>query len=167
MTVPNQSVSTKESAVPAPTLTATSSPLEDEVSVPPAQGEPSVPLIEMTEGLPGYPGSRTFVLERLDEAGSLSALRATDPDGPDFLVVPPALWFPSYEPELDDETCAALSLEAPEDVLLLLVVTMGEKPQDATANLLAPLVVNTRTQQGSQAVLAGTAYSVRQPLFAS
>lgn len=157
MTVRTHSVATKESSVPAPTRTPTPTPV----------GSSSVPLIEMAEGLPGYPGSQTFVLERLDEAGSLSALRATDPDGPDFLVVPPALWFPSYEPELDDDTSAALSLEAPADVLLLLVVTMGEKPQDATANLLAPIVVNTRTQRASQAVLAGTAYSVRQPLFAS
>lgn len=159
MTVRTHSVATKESSVPAPTRTPTPTPTP--------VGSSSVPLIEMAEGLPGYPGSQTFVLERLDEAGSLSALRATDPDGPDFLVVPPALWFPSYEPELDDDTCAALSLEAPADVLLLLVVTMGEKPQDATANLLAPIVVNTRTQRASQAVLAGTAYSVRQPLFAS
>jgi len=123
-----------------------------------------IPVIEMPDGLPGYPDARAFVLERLDDLGALGTLRALGDQGPAFFVVPPAVWFPDYAPVLDEVTCAALDLIEVTDALLLLVVTMGEEPKDATANLLAPLVVNARTRRGAQVVLSGTAYSVHQPL---
>ena len=123
-----------------------------------------IPVIEMPDGLPGFPDALAFVLERLDDLGALGTLRALGDEGPAFFVVPPAVWFPDYEPVLDEITCASLELDEPADALLLLVVTMGERPTDATANLMAPLVVNARTRRGAQVVLSGTAYSVRQPL---
>jgi flagellar assembly factor FliW len=123
-----------------------------------------IPVIEMPDGLPGYPDAREFVLERLDDLGCLGTLRALVDQGPAFFVVPPAVWFPDYEPVLDEITCASLELAEPADALLLLVVTMGDRPADATANLMAPLVVNARTRRGAQVVLSGTAYSVHQPL---
>ena len=123
-----------------------------------------IPIIEVPDGLPGYPDARAFVLERLDDLGALGTLRALGDQGPAFFVVPPAVWFPDYEPVLDEITCAGLELVEATDALLLLVVTMGERPKDATANLMAPLVVNARTRRGAQVVLSGMAYSVHQPL---
>lgn len=124
----------------------------------------AIPVIDVPEGLPGYPDARAFVLERLDDLGALGTLRSLDEQGPSFLVVPPAVWFPDYEPVLDAVTCAGLGLTEAGDALLLLVVTMGESPAEATANLVAPFVVNARTRRGAQVVLSGTAYSMRQPL---
>ena len=126
-----------------------------------------IPVIELPDGLPGYPDAREFVLERLDDLGALGTLRALGDHGPAFYVVPPAVWFPDYAPVLDEMTCATLDLVDATDALLLLVVTMGERPADATANLMAPLVVNARTRRGAQVVLSGTAYSVHQPLTPS
>jgi flagellar assembly factor FliW len=126
--------------------------------------ETDIPVIEVPDGLPGYPHARAFVLERLDDLGALCTLRALGDQGPAFFVIPPAVWFPDYEPVLDELTCASLELTQATDALVLLVVTMGERPIDATANLMAPLVVNARTRRGAQVVLSGTAYSVHQPL---
>ena len=59
---------------------------------------------------------------------ALGTLRALGDQGPAFFVVPPAVWFPDYEPVLDEITCASLELAEPAEALLLLVVTMGERP---------------------------------------
>ena len=48
--------------------------------------------------------------------------------------------------------------------MLLLVVTVGDSPQDATANLLAPIVINTRTRAGAQIVLTGSDHPLRAAL---
>ena len=138
-----------------------------EASVPadsPSVAVEEIPVIEMPDGLPGYPDALAFVLERLDDLGALGTLRALGDHGPAFYVVSPAVWFSDYAPVLDEMTCAALDLIEASDALLLLVVTMGEEPKDATANLMAPLVINARTRRGAQVVLSGTAYSVHQPL---
>ena len=51
--------------------------------------------------------------------------------------------------------------------LVLLVVTLRDNPGDASANTLAPLVINARTHDAAQVVLTGQPFSLRQPLLAS
>lgn len=120
--------------------------------------------IELVEGMPGFPDLRVFALVGLDELGLLYALRSLENPDVRFLVVPPAPFFPDYVPEVDDSSCERLGLEAAEDALVLLVVTPGERPEDATANLLAPLVLNARTRAAAQVVLPGVDLPLRAPL---
>jgi flagellar assembly factor FliW len=89
-----------------------------------------------------------------------------DLDDPDvrFLVMPPYLFFPDYVVDIDDATAARVHLERAEDCLLLVIVTLAGKPEDATANLLGPVVINLQTREGVQAVLAESGYSTRTPL---
>ncbi|RJK92463.1 flagellar assembly protein FliW [Vallicoccus soli] len=101
----------------------------------------------------GFPDHRRFALVALDEAGLLYALRSLEDPALRFLVAPPAPFFPDYAPELDDEQAALLGLGSAEDALVLVVVTPGASPADATANLLAPVVVNQRTRTAAQVVL--------------
>ena len=129
-----------------------------------AAPETGLPTIELVEGMPGFPQLRSFALVRLDEAGLLYALRSVEAPEVRFLVVPPAPFFPDYAPELEDATAARLGLAGAEEALLLLVVTPGERPQDATVNLLAPLVVNSRTAAAAQVVLGDPDLPLRQKL---
>ena len=113
-------------------------------------------------GLPGFPGARRFALVRWgDENSPFSVLADLDDEGVRFLVVPPTCFFPDYEPELDDATVAKAGLTSAEEALILVIVTLGDTAQDATANLLGPIVVNLRTLEGVQAVLATSDYGTR------
>jgi flagellar assembly factor FliW len=123
------------------------------------------PEIHFPSGLVGYPAAQRFVLEQGD--GGVFELHGVDDDDPDFLVVAPAPFFPDYAPIIDDETVARLDLHGQEDALVLLVVTLGDQPEDASANTLAPLVINARTRDAAQVVLTGQPFSLRQPLLTS
>ena len=120
-------------------------------------------IISMPDGMPGFPDSHSFVPENIDGVGGLGALRSID-QGPALMVVQSGAWFPDYQPEIDDATCKALDIKNAEDALLLLVVTTAERPEDATANMMAPLVVNTRTRRAAQVVLSGSSYSMHKTL---
>ncbi len=67
--------------------------------------------------------------------------------------------------ELDDEDAARLGLARAEDALLFLVVTLIGDVQDATANLLAPIVVNARTAAAAQIVLRDPQLPLKAPLY--
>jgi flagellar assembly factor FliW len=123
-----------------------------------------LPTVELVDDMAGFPDLRRFVLVRVDEAGLLFSLRSLDDEHVRFLVVPPAPFFPDYAPEIDDEAAARLELSDADDALLLLVVTAAERPEEATANLLAPLVVNRRTCAAAQVVLSGADVPLRAPL---
>jgi flagellar assembly factor FliW len=126
-----------------------------------------IPVLEMVEPLPGFPGHLRFALARLDDAGVLCALRSLDDPDLRFLVVPPAAFFDDYAPEIDDQTAAALQVESADDVLALVMVNPGESARTATVNLLAPVLVNHRTRKASQVLLDDPTLPLRAPLVAS
>ncbi|HVC25824.1 MAG TPA: flagellar assembly protein FliW [Acidimicrobiales bacterium] len=112
----------------------------------------------------GFPESRAYRLRSLGEAyAPFAALTSADEDGPSFIVVPPGLLFQDYVIEIPEADVAALDLRAAEDVEILALVTRraGAAP---TANLMGPIVVNTRTGHAAQVVLADGGYGVAVPL---
>jgi flagellar assembly factor FliW len=130
-------------------------------------GTETLPVLELVAPLPGFPNDHRFVLVRVHDSGLLFALTSLDTPALRFLVAPPAPFFPEYAPEIDDETLVALGQPTEADLLLLLVVSPGESARDATANLMAPIVLNQRTRQATQVVLTGSGLPVRRPLLAA
>ncbi len=124
-----------------------------------------VPEVTFAAGLPGFPGPRRFALVQWgDDGGPYSVMVDLDEPVVRFLVVPPQVFFPDYVVDLDDAVASALHLDDPDDCLLLVIVALGGRAEDATANLLGPIVINVRTFQGQQAVLADSGHSTRVPL---
>jgi flagellar assembly factor FliW len=124
-----------------------------------------LPVIELVSPMPGFPSQRRFVLVRLEETGALYALTSIDLPDLRFLVMPPGAFFPDYTPEIDDETLAALDVRDPANLMVLLVVTAGV--EETTANLMAPIVLDTETRRAVQLVLGGSGLPVRQRLMAA
>ena len=115
--------------------------------------------------LPGFPEAREFVLDPVEEdGGALSILRSTDQTGLEFVVALPEAFFPDYAPELDDATAERLGLERAEDALVFVILTVAERIDQTTANLMAPVVVNRHTGEAVQALLHTSSYDIRTPL---
>jgi len=142
---------------PAPTQAQ--HPVHEPVDVP-----VDVPVLEMVQPMVGFPDRRRFALERLDDTGLVCDLRSLDDPELRFVVVAPGPFFPDYSPEVDDAVVAELGVESEDDLLALLVVTLGETADAATANLLAPVLVNHRTRRAGQYLLDDTDLPMRAPL---
>jgi flagellar assembly factor FliW len=125
-----------------------------------------LPAIELVHPLPGFPEHRRFALVQLDAEGVLCQLRSLEEPDLRFLVVPPQPFFPDYAPEVSDEVVADLEIGAAEDVIVLLVLNAGASLEATTANLMAPLVVNTATRRASQVILDDPAFPLAAPLVA-
>jgi flagellar assembly factor FliW len=124
-------------------------------------------IVEVTfaAGLPGFPHAHRFRLEPWGPAGSpFLLLSALDNAEIGFVVVPPWVFYPDYEFELDASSAERLGLEDAGDAIVLAVVTLTEDPEQATLNLLGPIVVNRTTHEAAQVVLPASGYSVRAPL---
>ncbi|WP_459641835.1 flagellar assembly protein FliW [Kineococcus sp. NUM-3379] len=113
----------------------------------------AAPQIEFIAPITGLNSHTRFELHPLDEEGNLFSLRSMDDPNLRLVVMAPDRFFPGYSPEIDDETADALELTKGEDAAVLLVVNPGESLEDATANLLAPVVINHRSHKAAQAIL--------------
>ena len=132
----------------------------------PAAATPaSVRALALAEPLPGFPGHRAYVLVAADPSGRVFWLQSVAPDGPRFLAVPAAPYFPDYAPAVPPGACAELGLsEVGEAELYCLVTVPDGDITAATANLRAPVVVNPVTSQARQVVLADGRHPIRRPL---
>lgn len=116
-------------------------------------------------GLLGFEDESSFVIVPVGEDGVYSWLQSATSPELAFLATAPHLFFPDYAPEVNDADLAGLDLQDESETLLLCLVTISE--DDITANLLGPVVVNTRTRQARQVVLSEARWSTRVPLDGS
>ena len=130
---------------------------------------PGLPLLALTEPLPGFPDHRDYVLVAAlgsgDGGGLLYWLQSVEPDGPRFLAVPARAYFPDYAPALPRAVRGELALEEGEEATLYCLVTVpAGDASAATANLRAPLAVNPARGSARQVVLSDAAHQIRRPL---
>ena len=124
--------------------------------------------IQFIMPLPGFPDARAFTLDPVEgQGGVLSILRSMDQPGLEFVVALPEAFFPDYAPELDDTTAERLGLSTAEDALLLVILTVAERIEQTTANLMAPVIINRHTGHAVQALLVTSGYDIRTPLVAA
>jgi flagellar assembly factor FliW len=127
---------------------------------------PEFPAIELVQPLPGFPDHRRFALVQLDDDGVLCQLRSLVDPSLRFLVMPPVQFFPDYAPEIGDDVVAELRIRSAADVIVLLVLNAGESLDTTTANLLAPVVVNTANLWARQVILDDPSLPLAAPLVA-
>lgn len=125
--------------------------------------------VQLVEPLPGLSAGTSFTLAPLDESGHLFALRGTGDDQTRLFLMRPAPYFEAYTPTIDPTVLATLQLAGSQDdrcaVLVIVTPRSGQAP--ATANLLAPLVLNTESGHAQQVILDGAAWPLRAPLVAA
>lgn len=122
--------------------------------------------IQFPAGLFGFPGARRFHLVDIPGAeGVLRQLVAVDSEGLAFTVAYPFAFFPEYAPEIPVGELAEIGAESPDAVLLMAILNVPDKLQEATANLKAPVVMNTQTRQARQVILQDDRHPTRARLF--
>lgn len=122
-------------------------------------------IIRFPDGLPGFTDQTAFaVIPHSPDSPFVFFQSVGDPDLT-FLMVAPFAFFSDYEFELDDGSVQALGIDDPKDVKVFNIVTVPEKTEEMTTNLLAPIVVNWCRRLARQTVLEKTAYTTKHRLF--
>jgi len=127
---------------------------------------PAFPAIELVQPMPGFPGHRRFALVQLDDDGVLCELQSLEDPSLRFLVMSPVPFFPDYAPEVSDDVVEDLAITSTEDVIVLLVLNAGDSLSTTTANLMAPVVVNSATLRARQVILDDPSLPLAAPLVA-
>jgi flagellar assembly factor FliW len=126
-------------------------------------------VFEFSRGLPAFEDQKRFVLIELPENAPLVFLQSLTQATLCFLAFPILVADRDYQLAVPAEDLAALDLDTgrqPElgrEVLVLALVSLHD-PFSATANLMAPLVLNLKTRRGLQAIRPDRLYSHQHPI---
>jgi flagellar assembly factor FliW len=121
-------------------------------------------IVQFVEPMPGFDDEKSYSLSAIDDHGVLLSLRSTRDPGLRFVLTSPELFFDDYRPELGPVVAEALDAGEDGEVQVLLVLTIGEGLQDATANMRAPIVLSTASGRAMQVVLDDETLPMRRPL---
>lgn len=122
-------------------------------------------LIRFENGLPGFEERHLFTLVQTDTQIPFSYLQSVEDGELSFIVVDPFVFFPDYKFDLPGETVNELQIQSEKDVMVMNIVSIPDKLENATINLIAPVVLNQRTGQALQMIIHDGSYQVKQPLL--
>lgn len=123
-------------------------------------------IIHFADGLPAFKDEHEFLIIPYDEESPYYFLQSVHTPELAFLMTVPYLFFPTYGFELGDDKVDGLGLQSAEDILLYVLITIPAGGIKAmTANLLAPIVINSQNRAAEQVVLAGSQYTTKHRLF--
>ena len=123
-------------------------------------------VVHFADGIPALEDEHEFVIVPYDEESPYVFLQSLTTPDLAFLMTVPFVFFPDYAFELDDENQGKLNLYKQEDMLIYTLITVnGGQVQDMTANLMAPVVINTVNMQARQIVLDRSSYTTKHRLF--
>ncbi len=121
-------------------------------------------IIEINDGLLGFPLSKNFLLFPYGQDSSFFWLQSVDEAEIAFIVVNPFDFFADLEFSIEDDDTNALDLTRDEDIEVFSLVTIPEgRPEEMRTNLAGPVVVNAENRKGRQILLKE--FSPRQPLI--
>jgi len=121
-------------------------------------------LIRFEHGIPGFEQLKSFAVLPADDDGTFVHLQSVEEEEVMFLLADPFRFYPNYEFQITQHLQEELQIQEEKDVVVWTIVTVGEKLEDSTLNMLAPIVVNTRLRVGKQVILQETQYHTKHPL---
>jgi flagellar assembly factor FliW len=126
-------------------------------------------VFEFLQALPGFEDEKAFVLIETAESAPLVFLQSFSQAGLCFLAFPIQVVDANYQLAIAPEDLEALSLPSARqpalgaDVVVLALISLNDEFV-ATANLMAPVVLNVKTRRGLQAIRRDRLYSHQHPV---
>ncbi|WP_282938797.1 flagellar assembly protein FliW [Paenibacillus sp. RC67] len=122
-------------------------------------------IIQFPTGIPGFEELKKYVIINPDTDLPLFYLQSVENPELSFIVIDPFIFEPSYEFVLPDLAREELKAYIEQDIVVWSIVSVRDDFQNATHNLLAPLVINMKERLGKQVILQNTSYKTRHRLF--
>ena len=108
------------------------------------------------EGIPGLRSITQYTIIESDETAPFNWLQACESPYLSLMMLDPVLIDPEYNVPLNPEYSRVLGEFTPDDIAIRVLIVVPEDPKNMTANMLAPILFNTRTRKGAQVVVEGT-----------
>ena len=125
-------------------------------------------IITFDKGIIGFPELKHFTMLHDEEKGSnvgIRYLQSLEEPGFAMPVMDPLLVNPQYDPEVDDELLTSVGNLTPENILVMVTVTVPADLTKMTVNLQGPFVINVEERKACQIILEGDKYPVKYPVY--
>ena len=122
-------------------------------------------VVTFVHGIPGFESLTRFAIAAPEGVEPFRIMQSLEQPEISFILTSPYHFFPDYDFQLPEAVQEDLSIEKPDDIEVWNIVTVRGQIQDATVNLLAPIIVNRKKRIGRQAILNESGYQLRHRIY--
>ena len=124
-------------------------------------------IIHFPLGIIGFPDLTEFTLIHDEDRGIGSIHWMQSIQEPAFAmpVMDPLIVRPDYNPEVDDELLKPLGELQPDELLVMVTVTVPSDLKKMSVNLRGPIVINAAERKACQIIVEGEDYAVKFPIY--
>ena len=124
-------------------------------------------IIHFPSGIIGFPDLTDFALIHDEEkgAGSIHWLQSLQEPAFAMPVMDPLIVRPDYNPQVDDELLKPIGELMPEEILVMVTVTIPSDLTRMSVNLRGPVIINTVERKACQVIVEGETYEVKYPIY--
>ena len=125
-------------------------------------------IIRFPGGIIGFPEMTDFALIHDEEKGKdapirwLQSLQETQFAMP---VMDPLIVSRDYNPEVEDELLNPIQIENPEELLVLVTVSVPRDITKMSVNLQAPIIINAENKKAAQVIVDTEIYPVKYYIY--
>lgn len=125
-------------------------------------------ILHFTNGIIGFPDLKDFALMYDAEKGEKSNIRWLQSlQEPAFAmpVLDPLAVKPDYNPEVEDELLKPIGELNPDEMLVLVTLTVPKDITKMSVNLCAPIVIHTESRKACQIIVDDEKYPVKYMIY--
>ena len=123
-------------------------------------------IVTFEDGIPAFAEENEFVILPYEEESPYYFMQSLKTPELAFILTIPFLFFPDYQIEIDDASVKELDIKNQDSVTLYSIVTIPNGSlRYMTANLLAPIVLNTENMKAKQIIMEKSNYKTKHRLF--
>ncbi len=124
-------------------------------------------IIHFPSGIIGFPDLTEFALVHDEERGigAIHWLQSVQEPAFAMPVLDPLIVCQDYNPEVDDELLKPLGELHPDEMLVLVTVTVPRDLTQMSVNLRGPFIINAAEKKACQVIIEGEDYAVKYPVY--
>ncbi len=122
-------------------------------------------ILYFPNGLLGLEEYKRFILFNIDEESKFRCLQSMDEVEIAFILINPWDFYKDYSIDVPEDDLDQIKMKDEKDLFVLNLITIKEDIRSATANLVAPLVINLKERLAAQVVLMKDTYTTKHRLF--
>lgn len=121
-------------------------------------------IIDFPEGIPGFKELKKYIIIE-DPESTFCYLQSIENEGICFIIIDPFLLCKDYTIDIKDQYIEALGGGNEEKVGVYVIATIVGPLEEATVNLVAPIIIQNETKKGMQVILENTKYETKHKIM--
>ncbi len=110
-------------------------------------------VFRFDEGIPGFEKACDWIILSNPAEEPFAWLQSLTVPDLSFVVVDPWVICPTYAAKISDYDVGRLGIRSPDDTILLVIVSVKDRVEEMTANLIGPVLLNVTGRRGAQVVI--------------